>query len=115
MARTLLIPLTSRYKDTQVTQDSTGRTAFGLFRVPDEIEQAREDGPVQTLATVPSSRGRLDLIAATYLGTESAYWTIVYMNDMIDPVEDMEDSDQIAMPSSSPVRQFLNRGPVRRR
>ena len=107
----LSVPQTSRYKDTAVLQERDGIVHYGLFVVPQELQDA-VDTQARTMTTAAHQVGRSDLLAHRFLNSEANHWTIAYINGWIDPVEDMVEGQPMKIPQSGPVLDFSSRAGI---
>jgi len=103
MARELELDLTSRYRDTPLYTTSYTFTRgdvtfFGTLEKPDI---SLDNASYYTI--LDTDVGRLDLVSNKYYGTEALWWVIALVNQIIDPLVDMEVGAVIYIPDKSKI------------
>ena len=109
MAEQILIPPTSRYKDTKAFSSPKG-VEYGLFEHPDEFTKLGNQFFKHRVRS--HEVGNLDSIAVEWYGegSESLWWAIAQANLLIDPEREMFSGQVLTIPSVSKVREFTSRG-----
>jgi hypothetical protein len=115
--KTLLTPLESgiprkgkdmpsRHRTSFKYQDENGRYFFGSFPVIDLPLHQTDQFYVLEAEDV----GRPDLIAYKFYKTPSLYWVILWVNNIIDPFEDMYPGMLLRLPSTVRLTEYNIKG-----
>lgn len=117
MARSIKIPITSRYQQTKLFEQqysekdpSQGKfTFFGTWSIP-EIPESDTD----TFITArEGDMVRLDALAKEYYGNEALWWVIALVNEVYDPIYEATVAGKtLRIPDAGRVISVLFKGQV---
>lgn len=105
MSKEINLPVDSRFQDTPLLQlrDSDGNAtndyAWGVWEVIDFPEAGTD--LIHIIKDYEA--GRIDLLADKYYGNVNLWWVIAYINEIMDPMVDMEAGDKIRIPHRNEV------------
>jgi len=104
-------PENSRYKTTKVYEGERGRE-LGLMEVLPDLSII--GGEFRTYVVRSLDIGFLDRIAVLFFGAgyEWAWWAIAYVNNMVDPDQEMFVGQRLTIPPREALQRFLSRAPV---
>lgn len=106
---TVLLPRSSRYKDTRLFARTRGEE-FGVWLPPREFDRTIRQAITHVVAS--HEVGFLDSIAVRYYGNEmeTMWWVIARVNNIVDPERDMFSGQRLILPPSDVVRGYMSRG-----
>ena len=109
MTRRISLPRESRYTQTQLTQvrgdgnELLNTYVWNVWR-PIKITLSRDD---VFYRVKDSDVGRLDLVAVRTYGKSELWWVIAYVNDIKDPLQDVEVGSLIRLPSLRRIQEAI--------
>lgn len=96
-----------RYKQTPVVLGPRGEE-FALWEVPDDLKGLSPER-FNRVTVAAADVGFLDRVCVSQWGpgTETLWWTIAFVNDMLDPERDMFVGQTLLIPPFDAVRRHL--------
>ncbi len=99
----VILPINSRYKDTDLYADVDGNAFFG----PWEELEIQDPSDYELYQIKSKDIGRIDVLAYDFYGDPTLQWVIMNFNNIIDPIFDLEIGDKIKIPSKDQVLRML--------
>lgn len=99
----IILPINSRYKDTNLYTDSADNTFFGTW----QRLEIQDETDYELYQITKRDIGRFDLIAFDFYGDTSLFWVILDFNNIVDPIFGIEIGQKIKIPSKDQVLRAL--------
>lgn len=108
MPKRLRLETSSRYIKTPLFSEPKDRNDpgkgnnvfFGTWVAPNITSDPATD---QNYVVTDKDIGRLDLISFDFYGTPNLWWVIAHVNNIIDPIVDMETGTSLAIPDQARI------------